>query len=171
MNREDLDTAVLFDLDSTLGDTRQRWHLSPLADPQSDWDAYCAARMGDVPLLGPVTAARLHYPHHQVHLCSGSQDTSREVTCAWLARHRVPYDALYQRPPGDDRSNVDLKVGYIEMLRARGVRVVLAYEDFPPVALEIPRRTGVPVVCVNPCYPEADGKFRAQAFDNMGGGL
>jgi hypothetical protein len=171
LNREQLETAVLFDLDSTLGDTRHRWSLSPMANPESSWDAYCGARMGDTPLLGPVTAARLHYPHHQVHICSGSGDSSREVTVSWLGMHRVPYDVLYQRPEGDHRPNIEVKVSYIEQLRASGLRVVLYYEDFPEVAAEIPRRTGVPVVCVNPCYPEDMEKFRSQVFDAAGGGL
>lgn len=171
MNREDLDTAVLFDLDSTLGDTRHRWHLSPKANPLSSWDAYCAARMDDPPIIGAVTAARLHYPHHQVHICSGSGESSADVTRAWLDMHRIPYDVLRQRADGDRRPNAEIKIAYIEKLHASGIRVVLFYEDFPAVAQEIPARTGVPVVCVNPCYPEDAHKFRGQAFDSAGGGL
>jgi hypothetical protein len=171
LNREDLDTAVLFDLDSTLGDTRHRWHLSPMANPLSSWEAYCGARMGDVPLLGPVTLARLLYPHHQIHICSGSEASSGDVTRSWLNMHRVPYDVLKQRPEGDRRKNHVLKISYIEELHARGTRVVLFLEDHPEVAEEIPRATGVPVLGVNPFYPEDLEQFRSQVFDGAGGGL
>lgn len=171
MNREALDTAVLVDLDSTLCDTRHRWHLSPMADPESSWHAYCAARMGDLPILGTVTLVRLLYPHHQVHVCSGSDDSSGDVTRSWLAMHRVPYDVLRQRPAGDYRKNHVLKISYIEELRGRGIHVALFLEDHPEVAREIPLATGVPVLGVNPFYPEDMEKFRSQAFDGAGGGL
>jgi len=168
--RGNLNTAVIFDLDSCLADTRHRWHLSPMADPSSTWTAYCAARLGDAPIPGTVAAARLHYPHHQVNICSGSEATAEEVTRAWLDLHRVPYDALVLRTD-PDASNADIKVGYIEFLRSVGVEPVLFYEDHPDVAREIYERTGVPVAGVNPFYPQDAHKFQQQAFDNRGGGL
>jgi hypothetical protein len=171
LNREELKTAVLVDLDSTLCDTRHRWHLSPMANPLSSWDIYCAARMGDLPIPGTVTLVRLLYPHHQVHICSGSGASSAKVTRSWLDLHRVPYDALRQRPEGNHEPNADLKIAYIEQLHACGLQVVLFLEDHPDVGLQIPERTGVPVLGVNPFYPEDMEKFRSQVFDGMGGGL
>jgi hypothetical protein len=170
VNRGDLKTAVLFDLDSCLADTRHRWHLSPMADPSSTWARYCAARIGDTPIPGTVTAARLHYPHHQVNICSGSEASAEQVTRIWLDRHRVPYDGLALRTD-PDASNADCKVRYIEFLRSLGIETVLFYEDHPDVARDIEERTGVPVACVNARYPEDAHKFRQTAFDNRGGGL
>lgn len=170
MSRGGLRTAVLFDLDSCLADTRHRWGLSPVADPSSSWDKYCAARMGDVPIPGTVAAARLHYPHHQVNICSGSEASAEQVTRAWLSLHRIPYDALVLRTD-PDASNVDIKVDYIGFLRSLGIEPVLFYEDHPDVAGEIQERTGVPVLCVNPRYPEDAHKFQRAVFDNRGGGL
>lgn len=170
MRRGDLRTAVVFDLDSCLADTRHRWHLSPMADPASSWDAYCAARMGDAPIAGTVAAARMHYPHHQVNICSGSEASAEQVTRSWLDLHCVPYDALVLRTD-PDATNADIKVRYIEFLRSLGIETVLFYEDHPDVAGEIQERTGVPVVCVNPRYPEDAARFRTRAFDNRGGGL
>lgn len=171
MNRRYLRTAVGFDIDSTLADTRHRWSLSPMADPASDWGRYCDARMGDTPIAGTVAALRAHYLYHQVHLFSGSEDSSGPVTRRWLDRHRIPFDALRQRPAGDDRGNAELKIDFIGDLRTAGIEVVLFYEDHPDVAREIGAKTGVPVLVVNPCYPEDLEKFRSQAFDGMGGGL
>lgn len=171
MNREDLDSVVIADIDSTVADTRQRWHLSPMADPNSSWHAFCAARMSDLPIAGTVTLLRMLYPHHQVHLCSGSEESSRDVTRSWLAMHRVPHDVLRQRAEGDRRPNAEVKIAYIEELRARGLHVALFLEDHPDVGVQIPRRTGVPVLGVNPFYPEDEEKFRQGGFDGMGGGL
>jgi hypothetical protein len=165
-------TAVLFDRDSTLGNTRHRWHLSPMRDPASSWAVYAAACIGDQPLPGPVAAARLHYPHHRVHICSGMDGSAREANRLWLARNDIPYDAIRLRPAGDTEiPNAELKVSYIFELRRRGVETVLCYEDWGPAAAEIHERTGVPVVGVNPFYPEDEAKFQQQAHDSVGGGL
>lgn len=171
MNREELKTAVCFDLDSCLADTQHRWELSPMADPESDWDRYCAARMGDTPIAGTVAALRLHYQHHQVHILSGSGESSRVVTLKWLDLHRIPFEGVRQRAEGDHRPNAEVKIGYIADLHARGIEVVLFYEDHGPVAAEIQARTGVPVVGINPFYPADIAKFQQTVFDGMGGGL
>lgn len=174
MNRDDIHTAVMFDLDSVLALTRQRWHLSPMADPTSSWARYCAARMGDIPNPGPVAAARLHYPVHRVHICSGSDGSpaSEDVTRRWLDLARVPFDELKLRDLGDeDTPNEDIKVGHILDCEARGISVVLAYEDWEPSARAIFERTGTPVVGVNPFYPEDVRKFQQQKHDAVGGGL
>jgi hypothetical protein len=171
MNREGLATAVGYDLDSTLCDTRHRWDLAPTADPGSTWDIYSAARTGDFPLPGPVASARLHYPHHQVHIFSGSSESSRLVTLDWLNLHRVPYDVLRQRKAGDRRANAALKIGYILELRELGIEMTLFYEDHPDVAAAIEAETGVPVLVVNPCYPEDLQEWRAQPVNSVAGGL
>lgn len=171
MNRTLLKTAIGFDLDSTLADTRHRWDLSPMADPASSWEEYCAARLGDTPIAGTVTAARLYYRHYQVHIFSGSEESSERVTRKWLDFHRVPFDVLRQRPSGDETPNSQLKARWILELREQGIEMLLYYEDHGPVALEIPVLTGVPVLGVNPFYPQDAYKFQQGTFDNKGGGL
>jgi hypothetical protein len=171
LNRNELVTAVGFDLDSTLANTRHRWGLSPMADPSSDWHAYCAARIGDEPFPGTVAAARAHYRTSQVHIFSGSEESSRLVTLQWLDLHRIPFDGLRQRKPGDDRANHEVKIEGILELRARGIEMLLYYEDHPEVAVRIYEATKVPVLVVNPCYPEDEERFRRGNYDAAGGGL
>jgi uncharacterized HAD superfamily protein len=112
----------------------------------------------------------MHYPHHQVNLCSGSEASAEQVTRAWLTLHRIPFDALVLRTD-PDATNADIKVGYIWFLRSFGIEPVLFYEDHPDVAREICERTGVPVLGVNPFYPQDAHKFQQKTFDNRGGGL
>lgn len=169
-------TAVLADLDSTIADTRQRWHLSPMADPALDdpaldWVRYSKACVGDVPLPGTIRALKLHWTEHQIHLVSGSGDESRKERILWLRRHKVPYDYLRLRPPGDSTPNGELKVRYIEWLRERGIEVLLFYEDWPEAARLIWEKTGVPVLGVNPFYPEDEQRFAQGTLDGAGGGL
>lgn len=172
MDRSMLRTAVLFDRDSTLGGTRHRWHLSPMRDPASSWARYAAACIDDPPIPGTVAAARLHYPHHQIHVCSGMDGSAWDANLWWLRLHGIPFDGVRLRPAGDTEiPNADLKVSYILELRSRGIETVLFYEDWGPAAEEIHARTGVPVVGVNPFYPEDDAKFQQKVHDGVGGGL
>lgn len=170
MNRSDLKTVVVFDKDSCLADTRHRWHLVPKDGP-ADWEAYSLACGDDTPLPGTVTLARLLYPAHLVHVCSGSNDSSREVTLRWMDLHRIPYDEVYQRPAGDRRPNWQLKAEYVRRLQSLGLEVVLFVEDHPEVGPRIEAETGVPVLGVNPFYPEDAHKAQQAAVDGMGGGL
>jgi hypothetical protein len=165
-------TAVVFDRDSTLAYTRHRWHLSPMADPKSSWAAYAAACLEDSPIRGAVAAARLHYPHHRVHICSGMDASAAYRNRLWLDRHFIPYDEIRLRREGDEITrNEDLKVDYLQELRARGIEPVLFYEDWGPAADAIWRLAQVPVVGVTAFYPEDAEKFRAANFDGAGGGL
>jgi hypothetical protein len=172
VNRDLLKTAVLFDRDSTLGNTRHRWPLSPMVDPSSSWPAYAAACADDPPMPGPVAAARLHYQHHRVHICSGMDGSAEQATLRWFDRHGIPYDEVRLRQAGDETTrNEDIKIAYILELRARGIETVLFYEDWGPAAEAIWERTGVPVVGINPFYPEDDFKLQQSKFDSVGGGL
>jgi hypothetical protein len=151
-------TAVIFDLDSTTRDTRHRWHLAPVA-PDTDWDPYALACADDLPIAGTITLARLLYPYHQVHFCSGSNEVSRGATLEWLCKHQVPHDALYQRPRWDHRPNLEVKVDYIRYLRSMGIEPALFVEDHPDVKAAIEEQAGVPVLGVNPFYPTDRSKL------------
>lgn len=170
MNRDDIRTVAVFDKDSCLGDTRHRWHLVPKDGP-ADWDAYSMACGNDTPLPGTVAVARLLYPAHLIHVCSGSNASSREATLRWMDRHRIPYDEVYQRLEGDRRPNWLLKVDYVRHLQSLGLEVVLFAEDHPDVGPRIAAETGVPVLGVNPFYPEDTARLQQVTLDGMGGGL
>lgn len=146
-------TAVLYDLDSTVRDTRHRHHLSPVADPSSTWKLYALACEDDPPIRGTVARMRLDWPHHQVHLVSGADPVSESMTRAWLGQHVGPYwDALHLRYGGSVEDNAQVKAAYVAELHAAGIDVVLAYEDRPEVGLRLTELTSVPVVTINPCY-------------------
>lgn len=151
-------TAVLFDLDSTVFDTRARWHLSPMRKMGSTWADYAMACHLDVALPGTVAAMRLHWPHHEIHLCSGRDGSARDLTKRMLMDVRAPYDVLSLRQEGDRRVPAEVKVAYIRELQARGIEPVLFYEDWPEVAEAIYKETNVPVLVVNPCYGDTVGQ-------------
>lgn len=149
-------TAVLFDLDSTLRDSTQRQHLLPRNNPDSSWDDYSIAGQHDAPIHGPIMAMRLHWPEHQIHIITGSNEIARAETEHWLAMHAPWYDYLALRPAGDRTENSQRKIEYIKSLEAQGTTVLLMYEDYGAAARRIERKTHVPVVVVNALYPCPD---------------
>ena len=139
------DTAVIFDLDSTLCHTQHRWHLAPSADSAKTWDAYAAACAGDSPLPGTLARMNLDWKHHQVHVCSGRSGSALERTEDWLFDHGAVCDFIRLRAADDFRPNEVIKVDYVREVRRSGVEVVLFYEDWAagrPCYLGADRRPG-----------------------------
>jgi hypothetical protein len=150
---KDAATAVLFDKDSTLFRTDQRWGLAPTKDPASDWHKYSQACLDDEPVCGVIRAAALHAQHHQVHICSGAFDSAIVQVTAQLVKCGVQYDHLVLRRTGDERPGGAIKAEYVQWLESQGIEVVLAYEDWEPDARAL-EAVGVPVIGVNPFYPQ-----------------
>lgn len=152
--------AVCFDLDSTLRDSRQRHHLTPIRNPDNPeitWDTYSAAGAKDTPIIGAIALTSMFFQHYQVHIVSGSGESARPQTTEWLLRNGVRWDFLKLRT--GDQPNGEFKVANIEALRAKGTECVLFVEDWGPVAREIEEKTSVPVLVVNPLYPCQNCEF------------
>lgn len=163
------ETAVIFDLDSTVASTAHRHHLSPLEDPTSSWERYSLACDDDEPMAGTVTMMRLLHPYHQIHICSGRASVARVATEFWLAKHDIPYDYMKLRSDGDRTPNGLYKARYVTGVRESGVEVVLFVEDWKEAADHITEQTKVPALLVNPAYDWVPTP--AVKSDGIGGGL
>lgn len=157
-------TAVLFDLDSTLCNTRHRWPLSPISDPDSTWEIYAQACEGDDLVPGIMRALELHWPHHQIHICSNRPESAEKQTIRWLEKHQVKYDFLSLAPkaPAGEREEGTIwcarrKTSYIRELMSRNITPVLFYDDQADMTKIVYQETGVPFVIVNPDYPSTWG--------------
>jgi hypothetical protein len=99
----DLPRAVLVDIDGTLalrgdGPDVRRFY---------DWH-----RVGeDAPNPPVVELVRLiaDAGRHRIVLMSGRDGVCRPETEAWLAEHKIPYDELWMRAPGDNRKDSIVK--------------------------------------------------------------
>lgn len=149
--------VVLFDLDSTIYDTRHRHHLAPPHDPTKTWADYAGACLGDTPFEGVAILMRYLWLESEIHVISGRDGSSLEKTEIRLREDELPYDAIRLRALDDETSNVDIKVSYIRELRAAGRFVALAFDDWPETCEGI-QAEGVPVVCIgNSKISEPDG--------------
>jgi hypothetical protein len=144
-------SACCWDLDSTLADTRHRFHLiGKIKAGEATWDEHSLACANDQPIESAIALMRLLAPHHAQHIVSGRSAIAEKLTHGWLARHHVPFDEIALRHPDDFTGNAQIKIDYVRKLRERGLTVVMFFEDYPPVAQQILEATGVPVVTLTP---------------------
>jgi hypothetical protein len=144
-------SAVCWDLDSTLADTRHRFHLiEKIKAGEATWDEHSLACADDEPLTSAIALMRLLFPHHTQHIVSGRSTVAAYQTRVWLEKHQVPFDALCLRRPDDFTENGLIKVRYVRELQAQGIKVVCFFEDWPPAAAVIRELTGVPTVVLTP---------------------
>lgn len=145
--------TVVFDLDSTIRDTRPRRSLCPTVNPESTWDRYHAAGWGDPPLAGGLRLAALLQLSHDIIVTTFAPEWNRVSTEHWLGRHMawrrlVMHDGRY----GDD--SLQFHVSAMRMLLGLGLEIDLVVQDQPKIAVAIQNEFDIPVLCVNPCYAE-----------------
>lgn len=159
--------AILCDLDSTLCDTRHRWHVSPIdpvsgvwlhppttLDARERWEKYSLACPQDTLIQGTAELLRCIPDDILLFFVSGRDQVALSETEAWLEMHSVEYDGIFLK---DKVSNwAGHKVDTIRTLRRAGIDPVLFIEDWEPAAQEIEKETGVRVLRVRPPYTEDD---------------
>ncbi len=150
--------VVCFDLDSTIADTLHRqWMVEEIKASRNKgptWEDYSLACSDDKPIEGTIALTQQLKRNWLVFIVTGRSSAARELTEDWLSKHQVAYDGLLMRPAGDRTPNGQYKIDVINQLRDEGYKPVLFVEDFPEAAEEIRKATGVPVLLVNPGYPD-----------------
>lgn len=156
--------AVFVDLDSTLADTRHRWHLIGQGEERenTDWVAYSMACADDAPLEASIRFVSLLAHGCVVVVLSGRYEESRDLTEAWLEKHGVAYDELILKnvTHHDHLTNEEYKREMVEDWCARypGIEPVLMIDDWPPVRDEM-AKIGVPTLIVTPAYDGSSSLF------------
>lgn len=144
--------VVLFDLDSTIRDTRARRGLCPTVNPQSTWERYHAAGWGDPPLRGGLRLAHLLRPTHDIVVATFAPEWNRLTTQQWLKSHLI-YGSLMMHDGRYGEDSLQFHVDCVgSLLKTRDVDLVV--QDQAKIAVAIQTTHHIPVVCVNPCYAE-----------------
>lgn len=127
--------AVIVDIDGTLADATHRMHLlpkGPLLDdvsPDEAWNRFFDAAGDDEPITEIITLVRALYRDNVIFLATGRRESNREVTVAWLERHKVSYDHLLMRPEGDTRRDDVVKREMLDEIRSHKLPILFALED------------------------------------------
>jgi hypothetical protein len=124
---------ICFDIDGTLADLSHRvhfWRESP-----KNWNMFKSEMVNDA-LIKPIVAiARtMHQGGHDVILCSGRSEDTRDMTEEWLAKHGITFDKMYMRAEKDYRSDDIVK----DLLLAQividwGQKPDIVFDDRPRV--------------------------------------
>ncbi len=139
--------AAIFDMDGTLCDTSSVLHL--IEGDDKDYAAFHEASADCPPRPEVVTAAEAERASGRAILVVTSREFIwRDLTLDWLAKHEVPYDALYLRIVGDYRKDVAIKADILAQIRSDGFEVLAAWDDKPAV-LELWRDNGIDVTDVS----------------------
>ena len=141
----------IFDMDGTLCDSDHRKHY--LADGKKDWagwfkDMHLDPVHEDVAQFYEYAVER----NIPVFICTGRDDSSREVSQSWLDVNGFIVDELYMRHTGDRRDDSIVKKEMLEQIRALGYNPVLAFDDRDRV-VKMWRENGVR------CFQVAPGDF------------
>lgn len=135
--------AVIVDIDGTLA-------LRPEAPGVRrffDWH-----RVGeDLPNPPVVELVRVlsESGRYRILLVSGRDGVCRPQTEAWLAEHKIPYDALWMRPPGDRRPDAVVKRELFEEHVAGRYEVAFVLDDRDQVVHLWRRELNLPCFQVN----------------------
>lgn len=152
--------AIVFDLDSTLADTRHRqWMIKPKGE-RTDWEAYSLACVDDT----PITSTRRLLQHfadlcfHDIVIITGRSSAAYDATVKWLADHGFPHDRLIMRPEGDRTPNPVFKTSVVSKLIGEGYEIELFVDDYEAVAEAMhEKHPDIEVLIVNPGYHGAEG--------------
>lgn len=143
---------IVFDLDSTLADTRPRREHCPTVDLSKTWTDYERACANDRPMPGTVALLRLLWDSgHEIHIVTWRSLQVSHYTLAWLDQHNIPYDLLRMRWHSDPKDSNEYKTYVINRMIQIGKTPKLVVEDWPEAAAAI-ETLGIPVLTVDPRY-------------------
>ncbi|MEY2468625.1 MAG: hypothetical protein QOF21_1323 [Actinomycetota bacterium] len=139
----------MFDLDGVLSDAVGRQHY--IEGPRRDWRAFFDA-CGDDPLIEEVGRLLLLLdPSLPIVLLTARPLRVQAQTVGWLERYHLRWDLLIMRDHGDYDYAEDFKHFSVQTLKARGIELVLAFEDDPRNVMML-RSNGVPCVYLHSGY-------------------
>lgn len=161
--------AVFVDLDSTLCDTRQRWHIIREGEERklTDWVEYAMACSKDAPIPGTVKLVRLlHELGMRIVILSGRAEEARSLTVLWLAENGVPWDDMILRDDSvwHDVSNGEFKRRMVLQWLASHptARAELVIDDWKGVRKSMDE-IGLTTLMVSPAYDEPDAPMMEYA--------
>lgn len=124
-------SCAIFDIDGTLAEFDADKLGQLVHGQEKQWEAFHAA-MAETQVIAPVARVmrHLHQAGETIVLCSGRPRGWQAQTEAWLARNKLPYDAIYLRATGTDQlSDPDVKQMMLDEMRGDGFAPWIVFDD------------------------------------------
>jgi uncharacterized HAD superfamily protein len=138
---------VVVDVDGTLANTQHRKHF--VESRPKDWAAWNDNMVLDTvheDIRQLVTELSLR---REVIICTGREDTYREVTEKWLTDNQIPFDKVFMRRAKDYRKDSIVKTELLDQIRQWHGEPFVWLDDRNQVVNAI-REAGVRVLQVAP---------------------
>ena len=127
----------------------RQWYLD---GPTRDWTGFFEAASGDALLGDHAEMVRCLDLGLQVVLLTARPFRLRGLTLAWIEQHRLRWDLLALRGPGQDMMHsVRFKQQALAVLRSHGFTPVFALEDDPRI-VEMYAGESLPCIYVHSGY-------------------
>ena len=157
--------TVIFDIDGTLADCTHRRHLVDLSVmtnndenqvhgmiASKNWPEF-KRRAVDDPVKMDIRRLLMQLcRYNSIVICTGRDETQREMTTQWLESKGIhpafQYQRLYMRPANDYRQDNIVKLELLAQMRADGFEPWLAVDDRDQV-VEMWREQGI--TCLQVC--------------------
>jgi phosphoglycolate phosphatase-like HAD superfamily hydrolase len=120
--------AAIFDMDGTLCNVNGVRHY--VTGRSKNFDAFHRSSIFCPPNPGPRMAARCYARAGMAIIIVTARDARYEsVTRDWLAKHEVPYNAIFMRSWGDTRPDSVVKGEILQRIIDSNYYPVVAYDD------------------------------------------
>lgn len=142
---------VIFDIDGTLMDIDHRRHF--VSGDTKDWMAFKEHTIADKPFDQVVDIALMYQDWGaNIHLCSGRNESQREVTELQMRICGIEYKTLQMRWEKNYEPDEVLKYDMLQQLREDGYNPTLVFDDRDKV-VQMWRDNGLR------CFQVAQGDF------------
>ena len=113
---------IIFDIDGTLADPKDRLHFLE----KKDWNSFYDACLDDVPIHHVIYLLKKLKKNHHIIILTGRPERIKDKTLQWLKANNISFDEIYFRKDGDYRPDYEIKE---EMLKALNRSIWFAVDD------------------------------------------
>lgn len=113
---------IIFDIDGTLADPKDRLHFLE----KKDWNSFYDACLDDAPIHHVIYLLQELKKNHRIIILTGRPERIKDKTLQWLKANNISFDEIYFRKDGDYRPDYEIKE---EMLKALNRSIWFAVDD------------------------------------------
>lgn len=113
---------IIFDIDGTLADPKDRLHFLK----KKDWNSFYDDCLDDAPIHNVIYLLQELKKNHHIIILTGRPERIKDKTLLWLKANNISFDEIYFRKDGDYRPDYEIKE---EMLKNLNRSIWFAVDD------------------------------------------
>ena len=113
---------IIFDIDGTLADPKDRLHFLK----KKDWNSFYDDCLDDAPIHNVIYLLQELKKNHHIIIFTGRPERIKDKTLLWLKANNISFDEIYFRKDGDYRPDYEIKE---EMLKNLNRSIWFAVDD------------------------------------------